>query len=133
MLATVAGEVEVTYGSLVASVPFIKADRLRALGITGTKRSALIPSIPTISEAGLPGYDSTAWYGILAPAAVPKRIITQLNTLIVKGSQSNELKEAFNKQGLDPQSHTAEQFGEFIHAEIAKNMELVKLARMKPE
>jgi tripartite-type tricarboxylate transporter receptor subunit TctC len=133
VLATVAGEIEMTYGSLVASVSFINAGRMRALGITGTKRSALIPSVPTISEAGLPGYDSTAWYGILAPAGVPKRIITQLNTLIVKGSQSNELKEAFNKQGLEPQSHTAEQFGEFIRAEIAKNLELVKLARMKAE
>lgn len=133
VLATVSGEIETTYGSLVAAVAFINAGRVRALGITGTKRSALIPSIPTISEAGLPGYDSSAWYGILAPAAVPKRIITQLNTLIVKGSQSNELKEAFNKQGLDPQSHTAEQFGEFIHAEIAKNLELVKAAGMKAE
>ena len=133
VLAVVAGEIETTYGSLVAAVPFINAGRVRALGITGTKHSPLIPSIPTISEAGLPGYDSSAWYGILAPAAVPKRIITQLNTLIVKGSQSNELKEAFNKQGLDPQSHTAEQFGEFIHAEIAKNLELVKAAGMKAE
>jgi tripartite-type tricarboxylate transporter receptor subunit TctC len=133
VLATVAGEIEMTYGSLVASVAFINAGRLRALGITGTKRSALIASVPTISEAGLKGYDSTAWYGLLAPAGVPGRIITQLNTLIVKGSQSNELKEAFNKQGLEPQSHTPEQFGEFIRAEIAKNMQLVKRAGIKAE
>ncbi len=133
VLATVSGEIETTYGSLVAAVAFINAGRVRALGITGTKRSGLLPSVPTISEAGLPGYDSAAWYGMLAPAAVPKRIITQLNTLVVKGGQSTELKEAFTRQGLDPQSHTPEQFGEFIRAEIAKNMELVRAAKMKPE
>jgi tripartite-type tricarboxylate transporter receptor subunit TctC len=133
VLATVAGEIEMTYGSLVASVSFINAGRLRALGITGTKRSALIPSIPTISEAGLPGYDSTAWYAVLAPAGVPKDIIAQLNTVIVKGANANEMKEAFLKQGLEPQSHTPEQFGDFIRAEVAKNLELVKLAGMKAE
>lgn len=133
VLAAVSGEIELTYGSLVASVAFINAGKLRALGITGTKRSALIPSVPTISAAGLPGYDSTAWYGILAPAGVPKQIIAQLNAQIVKGSQSNDLKEAFNKQGLDPQSLTPEQFGEFIHAEVAKNVELVKLVKIKVE
>lgn len=133
VLAVLSGEIETTYGSLVAAVPSITSGRLRALGITGTKRSPLIPSIPPIGEAGLPGYDSTAWYGILAPAAVPKRIITQLNTLIVKSGQSNDLRDAYIKQGLDPQTYTPEQFGEFIHAEIAKNVDLVKRANMKPE
>ena len=133
VLATVTGDIETTYGSLVASVAFINAGKLRALGITGTKRSALIPSVSTISEAGLPGFDSTAWYGILAPAGVPKQIIAQLNAQIVKGGQSKDLKEAFNRQGLEPQSLTPEQFGEFIRAEVAKNVKLVKLAKMKPE
>ena len=133
VLATVSGEIELNYGSLVASVVFINSEKLRALGITGTKRSALIPTVPTISEAGLPGYDSTAWYALLAPAGVPKAIVTQLNTQIVRIGQSNELKEAFAKQGLDPQMHTPEQFGEFIHSEIAKNVALVKAAGIKPE
>ena len=133
VLATVSGEIELNYGSLVASVVFINSEKLRALGITGTKRSALIPTVPTISEAGLPGYDSTAWYALLAPANVPKSIITQLNSQIVKIGQSNELKDAFAKQGLDPQTHSPEQFGEFIHSEIAKNVALVKAAGIKPE
>lgn len=133
VLATLTGEIESTFGSLVAAVAFINAGRVRALGITGTKRSALIPLTPTISEAGVPGYDSSAWYGILAPAGVPRPIITQLNTLIVKGGQSKELQEAFNRQGLEPQTHTPEQFGEFIRAEVAKYTELVKRAGMKAE
>jgi tripartite-type tricarboxylate transporter receptor subunit TctC len=131
--AAISGETELTFGSLAASVPFINGGKLRALGITGTKRSPLIPNVPTISEAGLPGYDSTAWYGILAPAAVPKAIIAQLNTAIVKDGQSPELHAAFTKQGLDPQTYTPEQFGEYIHSEIAKNVNLVKSAGLTTE
>jgi len=133
VLAALTGETELTFGSLVASVPFINSKRLRALGITGTNRSELIPSVPTISEAGLRGYESTAWYGLLAPAGVPKPIISQLNSLIVKGAQSSPLKGSFMKQGLDPQSYTPEQFGEFIRAEISKNRDLVKRAKLKAE
>lgn len=133
VLATLTGQIESTFGSLVAATGFINAGRLRALGITGTQRSALLPSVPTISEAGLPGYDSSAWYGLLAPAGVPRPIISQLNALVVKGGQSKELQEAYTRQGLDPQAHTPEQFGEFLAAEIAKYTEVVKLAGMKPE
>jgi len=133
VLATLTGEIESTFGSLVAATGFINAGRVRALGITGTQRSALLPSIPTIGEAGLPGYDSSAWYGLLAPAGVPRPIISQLNALVVKGGQSKELLEAYTRQGLDPQSHTPEQFGEFLAGEIAKYTEVVKLAGMKPE
>lgn len=133
VIAAASGETEITYGSLVASVPFINTGKLRALGITGTRRSTLIPSVPSISEAGLPGYDSTAWYGLLAPSGVPKPIIAQLNAMIVKSGQGSELRAAFAKQGLDPQTYTPEQFGEFIRSEIAKNVELVKAAGLKPE
>jgi len=133
VLATLTGQIEATFGSLVAATGFINAGRLRALGITGTQRSALLPSVPTISEAGLPGYDSSAWYALLAPTAVPRPIISQLNTLVVKSGQSKELKEAYSRQGLDPQTHTPEQFGEFLAGEIAKYTEVVKLAGMKAE
>ena len=132
VLAALTGETELTYGSLVASVPHINANKLRPLGITGTKRSNLIPNVPTIGES-LPGYESTAWYGILAPARVPREIITQLNTLIVKGTNSSPLRETFLKQGLEPQAYTPEEFQKFIRAEIAKNVDLVKRANIKVE
>ena len=89
--------------------------------------------MPTIAEGGLPGYESTAWYGLLAPAAAPKQIIVQLNTLIVKGGQAKDLSESFAKQGLDPQTYTPVQFGDYIKSEIAKNVDLVKRANIKPE
>ena len=133
VVAAVSGELELTYGSLVAATSFINSEKLRALGITGSRRAALLPNVPTIAEGGLPGYESTAWYGLLAPAAVPKPIIVQLNTLIVKGGQAKDLSESFAKQGLDPQTYTPVQFGDYIKSEIAKNVDLVKRANIKPE
>lgn len=133
VVAAVSGELELTYGSLVAATSFINSEKLRALGITGSRRAALLPNVPTIAEGGLPGYESTAWYGLLAPAAAPKQIIVQLNTLIVKGGQAKDLSESFAKQGLDPQTYTPVQFGDYIKSEIAKNVDLVKRANIKPE
>lgn len=133
VIAAASGETELTYGSLVAATTFIHTGKLRALGITGTRRSTLIPNVPTISEAGLAGYDSTAWYGLLAPGATPKPILAHLNNVIVKSAQTPELRASFAKQGLDPQSDTPEQFGEFVRGEIAKNVRLVKAAGLKPE
>jgi tripartite-type tricarboxylate transporter receptor subunit TctC len=129
--ATLAGQVEVTFGSLVAASGFISSGKLRGLGITGTKRSPLLPSVPTIGEAGLPGYESIAWYGVMAPSAVPKSIVARLNELIVKSGQTAELGEAFNRLGLEPQSHTPQQFQELIRAELAKNQKLVAQAGIK--
>ena len=126
--ATLAGQVEVTFGSVVAAGGFISSGKLRGLGITGTKRSPLLPNVPTIGEAGLPGYESIAWYGVVAPAAVPKSIVAKLNELIVKGAQTAEVRDAFNKLGLEPQSHTPQQFSELIRSELAKNKKIVELA-----
>lgn len=129
--AAISGETELTLGSLVASVPFIQGGKLRALGITGPKRSPLIPDTPTISEAGLRGYESTAWYGLLAPATVPKAIIARWNTAVVQSGQTKDLSDAYARLGLDPQTYTPDQFGEYIHAEIGKNVSLVKAAGLK--
>ena len=131
VLATVSGEVELTYGNLSGSIPFINSDRLRPLGITGTKRSPLLPNVPTISEAGLTGYDSVAWYGILAPARTPDAIIRKLNSVIVKSGQTEEQKQAFIKMGMEPQTLTPEQFGEFIRTETAKNTKLIREAKIQ--
>lgn len=133
VVAAISGETELTYGSLVASVPFINANKLRALGITGPKRSELIPNVPTIREAGVPGYESTAWYGILAPSGVPAQLVSRLNALIVKGTESRPLKDTFVKQGLDPQTYTPDEFAKFIRSEIASNVSLVKRANIKAE
>ena len=131
VLAAVSGQIELTYGSLVSAVNFIKSGQLIALGLTGSKRSALLPEVPTISEAGIPGYESTAWYALLAPSGVAKPIVNQLNSLIVKAGQSVEIKDAFMKQGLDPQTDSAEQFGEFIHKELTKYKNLAKAGHLK--
>ncbi|MCC6532245.1 MAG: tripartite tricarboxylate transporter substrate binding protein [Burkholderiales bacterium] len=126
--ATLAAEVGVTFGSLVAATALINAGKLRALGITGTKRSPLLPSVPTISEAGLPGYESIAWYGVVAPAAMPKPLVARLNQAIVKAGQAAELRDAYHKLGLEPQTHTPQQFADLIRSELAKNKKIVAQA-----
>jgi len=133
VLATLSGEVEITYGSLVASVSQINSGKLRPLGITGAKRSPLLPTVPTINEAGLPGYDSIPWYGVLAPVRVPKAIITRLNQVIVKAAESSDLKETYSKLGLEAQTHTPEQFGKLIRDELEKNKKLVAQAGIKAD
>jgi len=128
VLATLAGQVQVTFGSLVAASGFINSGKLRGLGITGTKRSPLLPNVPTIGEAGLPGYESIAWYGVLAPAAVPRSIVSRLNTHIVKSGQDAEVRESFLKLGLEPQAHTPQQFADLIRSELEKNRKIIALA-----
>jgi hypothetical protein len=97
------------------------------------KRASSLPSIPTLNESGLPGYDLSGWYGVLAPAGVPKDIIARLNAVIANVVNTPEMKEALNKQGLEPQTNTPEQFAAFIHNEIARSAMLIKLTGAKAE
>ena len=92
-----------------------------------------MPSIPTISESGLPEYDLSGWYGMLAPAGVPKEIIARLSAAIAKAVSIPEMKEAFSKQGLDPQANTPEQFAAFLRKEITRSAMLIKLTGAQAE
>lgn len=133
VIAHVAGHVEVSYPSIPALQPFLGTGRLRPLAMTGRKRSSLMPSMPTLHESGLLGYDRSNWSGVSAPAGVPKDIITRLNAAVGKVGNTPEMKDALNRQGLEPQTSTPEQFAAFIHDEIAKNTQLIKLIGMKAE
>lgn len=131
--AVASGEVDLIFSSIPASLPLLNAKRVRALGVTTAQRTALAPDMPTLHESGVPGYDRSGWYGVLAPAHVPRDIITRLNAAIVKIVNTAELKAAFMKQGLDPATSTPEEFGAFIRNEIAQNIKLVKAAGVKVE
>lgn len=89
--------------------------------------------MPTISESGLPEYELSGWFGMLAPAGTPPEIITRLNGAIAKAVNTPEMKEAFNKQGLDPQAATPEQFAAFLRKEIARSAVLIKLTGAQTE
>jgi tripartite-type tricarboxylate transporter receptor subunit TctC len=101
--------------------------------VTTVKRLPALPSLPTLDESGLPGYDSANWNGLLAPAGVPKTIIVRLNAAIGTVVDAPDMTESLNKQGMMPQPLTPEQFGAFVHAEIVKNAKLIKLIKAKNE
>src|SRR6185295_1669890 len=101
--------------------------------VTTLKRSVLMPSLPTLDESGLKGYQRMGWNGFLAPVGVPREIITRLNTLIVKIANTPEMREAMVRQGLEVQTTTPEEFAAFIRRERAQNAKLVKFAGIKIE
>jgi len=132
-IATAAGQIEVSFPSVASVGPLLDAGKLRALAVTGAKRASSLPSIPTISESGLTGYERATWFGVIAPSGVPKDIITRLHAVIGKIVAAPEMKAALNKQGLEPQTNTPEEFAALIHREIALNAKLIKLSGAKTE
>jgi tripartite-type tricarboxylate transporter receptor subunit TctC len=133
VVAVAAGEVDMSLPTIASALPLLKVGKLRALAVTSAKRASLMPSMPTLDESGLPGYNRSTWFGMLTPAAVPKDIIALLNAVLGKIVNTSEMKEAFSQQGLEPQTGTPEQFAVLIRGEIAQNARLIKLAGAKTE
>ncbi|MGZ9014608.1 MAG: tripartite tricarboxylate transporter substrate binding protein, partial [Burkholderiales bacterium] len=101
-IATMAGETQATMASVGASIPLIKQGRLRVLGVSGLKRNPALPDVPTVSEAGVAGYDASSWYGMLAPAGTPPAIVARLGEHATKALADPQLKERLLSQGIDP-------------------------------
>lgn len=129
-LAVVAGEVQMSFPTGSAAIPLINAGKIRALAVTSAQRSTSMPSIPTTSESGLPGFERIGWYGLLAPAATPRDVVNRLNMLIGNIVGKAEVKEQFFKLGLEGQRGTPELYGELIRKEIAQNIELAKVVKL---
>jgi tripartite-type tricarboxylate transporter receptor subunit TctC len=109
----------------------VKAGKLRALGVSTSKRSATAPDVPTVAESGLPGFDVTVWFAVLAPAATPRDIVTRLNRVLVKALQGADVREKLASQGAEPIGNTAEQFTAQMKADLAKWAKVVKAANIK--
>ena len=122
-----------TWDSVTASGPFIKAGRVRALGIGSAKRSALLPELPTIAEAGLPGYELGSWYGLLAPANTPPEIVRTLHRDTIKGLAGNDLKDQFAALGAEPIGSTPEAFTTTLQRDLAKWAKVAKAANVRAE
>ena len=133
MVDVMAGNTQIAIGSLIQMLPQIKAGRLKVLGVGSAKRVAAIPNVPTISESGLPGYEASNWWGVLAPAGTPKPVIERLNKEFSAILTSNETKKRFETEGAEALRMTPEEFGRFIAAETAKWAKVVKEAGIKPE
>lgn len=132
-VATAAGQIDMSFGVITAMKPLVDAGKVRPLAVTGLKRASFMPSIPTINESGLRGYNCATWFGVVAPAGVPKNIIARLNAVIDKTVNTREVNESLNKQGIEVETNTPEQFAAFIHREIAQNLKLIRAAGIKAE
>ncbi|HSC96763.1 MAG TPA: tripartite tricarboxylate transporter substrate binding protein [Burkholderiales bacterium] len=122
----VAGQVQLASMGLPPSISYIKTGRLRAIAVTGATRSPLMPDVPTVSEAGLPGYEVTSWYGVFAPAAVPRNLVTKLNGDIAAILDTTDMKQRLEKLGAEPAPQSPEAFAGFVRAEISKWAKVVK-------
>ena len=129
----VAGNVDVMFTPVSSSIQQVKAGRIRALGVTSPKRVPLIPDVPTISEAGLPGYEFQAWYGLVAAARVPRDIIAKLHREIDDLLKNPKFRETMLARGAIPIGGSSEEFGEFLKREVKKYAVVVKEAGIKPE
>jgi len=127
----IAGHVHLNFDSVPPVLPHVRSGRLRALAVTSEKRFSILPDIPTVSEGGVPGFDLSTWWGLVAPAAVSKDIIARLQAETVKVLREPGVKEKIAFAGADTVGNTADQFGAFIRSETAKYARIVKDANIK--
>jgi len=120
LIDIVAGHVPLMFSNITASIAFVQAGRLRMIGQTGLKRSAVVPDVPTMDETGLPGFEMITFFGVMAPAGTPRDIVTRLNTELAKGMARPDIRKQFAAQALDPGALTADQYAEFIKAQGAR-------------
>jgi tripartite-type tricarboxylate transporter receptor subunit TctC len=129
-----AGQVALLFGTMGDVVPHIRAGKLRALAVTGARRIPALPDVPTMIEAGVPGYESVAWFGVMAPAATPREIVLKLNQDIARTMQMPDVLEKITAQGsAEIVGGPPEQFGAFVRAEIAKWAKIVKESGAKAD
>lgn len=119
-VALLSGEVSLIFSSILPVLPHIKGGRLRALGVSTARRTPLLPGIPTIAEAGVPGYELVSWYGILVPSATPRPVISTLHKNAVLAVQAADVREKLIAQGVDPASSSPEELGAYVKSEMAK-------------
>jgi tripartite-type tricarboxylate transporter receptor subunit TctC len=127
------GQVQMMFDAITTMAPNVRAGKLRALGTSGKVRSTVLPEVPTVSEAGVPGYDAVIWLGIMAPAGTPKPVVDRLNAQITKAVGSPELKKSWAEQGAVAMTMTPEEFGQFLREDIEKWARVVKISGARPD
>lgn len=132
LVDVVSGQVSMSFPSILSALPQVRGNRLRALAVTGAKRSAAAPELPTMQEAGVKGYESATWYGIVAPAATPQDIVMKLNAEIVAIVRQPDTHERLSREGADPVGSSPQEFGRFIQSEIEKWRKVIRAAGIQP-
>ena len=133
MTDLISGNVHVFLNNFLAAAPHIKSGKLRALAVTGDKRSAAAPQLPTISESGVPGYVVTGWYGLFAPAATPQPVVATLHGAAVKALKSRDVSDRLTGEAAEIVASTPQQFAEFFKAEIAKWAAVIRKAGIRAD
>ena len=128
-----AGQVSLMFPNIATSLPYVRSGRMRALGVGSKTRSAIAPEIPTINESGLPGYEMSSWFGLLAPAGTPVAIVTRLQQEIARIFIQAEVREKLLAQGVEPVGGTPQEFTAFLHNETTQWAKVIKSSGLKPE
>lgn len=128
-----AGQIQVMFAPMVAVLPQVKAGRLKALAVTSAKRSPAVPELPTLSEAGLTGFEIVSWFGFFVPAATPQAVVDKLHTETVKALKSPDTIERFAKEGAEPEGNTPAEFALYVQQEYARYAKVVKDNNIKAD
>jgi tripartite-type tricarboxylate transporter receptor subunit TctC len=128
-----AGHVQMMFDAVTTMAPQVKAGKVKALATSGKVRSSVMPDVPTVAEAGVPGYEAVIWLGVMAPANTPAPIVAKLNAAIEKVVGSPEVGSEWGKQGASPMKMSSDEFGKFLNADIEKWARIVKISGAKQE
>jgi len=131
--ALLAGDIDVLFDNVPNVLPNIQAGKLRAVAVTGTKRTTQLPEVPTVAEAGVPGYEVTVWFGVQAPAGTPKDIVARVNKDMAAVLRRPEVVKQVNEQGVEIVASTPEEFKQLVAREIPKWEKVVKAANVSLE
>jgi tripartite-type tricarboxylate transporter receptor subunit TctC len=133
VIATMSGESQITFASVGASIPPIRQGKLRVLGVSGSKRNVALPDVPTVSEAGVSGYEASSWYGLLAQAHTPASTISRLSDHALKALSDTTLKERLLSQGIEPAIGGFDEFNAYYASEISKWAKVISAAAIPPQ
>ena len=133
IVSLLSGEISVMFTTPPTAMAYLKANRLRPLGLTTTTRIEALPDVPTIAEAGVPGYESVQWFGMLVPAGTPRPIIDRLHQEFTRSLRAPDMKERLTSLGLDAVGSTPEEFAAYIKSETEKWAKVIKAMGIKPE
>jgi tripartite-type tricarboxylate transporter receptor subunit TctC len=131
--AVIGGQVQLTFGNLLAVLPLVKGGKLKALGVTSARRSSAAPDLPTIAEEGVRGYDFSSWFGFFAPATARAEVVAKLNREIVQILQTPEMKQRLTQDGADVVASTPQEFGAYLAAETKKWGEVIRRAGIRAD
>jgi tripartite-type tricarboxylate transporter receptor subunit TctC len=126
LIDVIAGQIQLTFDTLPSAMPYVKSKKLKAIAVTSAKRAQSLPDLPTIVEAGVPGYELTSWYGALAPAGTPESVIRKLNSDFVGTIRTGAIAAKLVEAGAEPVANTPDQFAVFIRSELKKWAKVVQ-------